>query len=1017
MADILTVKEELKKSLITGHIDDEYVSVEDYRPKLLTNDSKKNSKVLTSILQNLETCDEFFFSVAFITTSGVAVIINMLNELNHKGVKGHILTSQYQNFTEPKALERLLQFENIDLRIMTENNFHAKGYLFRKGNEYSLIIGSSNLTQNALCVNGEWNLEISALADGEIAKRIRGEFDYQFGLATVVDEYWVKEYKKIYDESKPVRVITKNGTEINYTGLLALNRPSPNTMQLQALNALEAIRAEGKRKALIISATGTGKTYLSAFDVKKFKPGKFLFVIHRENVARAAMKSYKRIFGNDVTMGFYTGNKQDKNADFLFSTIQTISKQEHLNEFRPDEFDYIVIDEAHRSGAESYQRLIDYFKPKFLLGMTATPERTDGFDIFKTFDYNIAYEIRLHRALEEKMLSPFHYYGVTDISVDGRPLEEEEDFNDLTSDERVKHIIKYAEFYGCDRGRVKGLIFCSRIDEAKELSIKMNQKGFRTVALSGDSSEDERESAIRLLESDNSNESIDYILTRDIFNEGVDIPSVNQVIMLRPTQSAIIFVQQLGRGLRKIEGKEYLTVIDFIGNYSNNYLVPIALYGDRTYNKDTTRKLVSTGSSMIPGASTVDFDLISKERIYKAIDDANVNSMKDLKQDYKLLKFKIGKIPSMMDFVKSGDRDPYSFVMNKSCGSYYGFLCKVESETLLPLSKDFMQRLNFFSVEICNGKRLAELEILYALLTEPSVYVEDIIEKLMPYNSYSKKTLESAIAVLNGEFNSTQVVANYCKEPVCFVKDGFIVPSIEFQKRKENSIFIEQLVDTVKYGLYKFKKAYNAEKFRDGFILEEKYSRKDVCRILNWPNDEASTIYGYRIKYNTCPIFVTYEKSEDIAKSTLYDDYIFPNKRQFHWMTRNSVKLDSSEPLAIKAWKETGLRICLFIKKSDGESDDFYYMSDLKPYEFNPMTIQNDKGKELPIVNINYDMEDPVSDSLYNYLTSYTKKNSDENNIIDFEKTKKEYPKASPEVYVKAAKNISKYEATNKIEQ
>ena len=648
--------------------------------------------------------------------------------------------------------------------------------------------------------------------------------------------------------------------------------------------------------------------------------------------------------------------------------------------------------------------------------MTATPERTDGFDIFKTFDYNIAYEIRLHRALEEKMLSPFHYYGVTDITVDGRPLEEEEDFNDLTSDERVKHIIEYANFYGCDRGRVKGLIFCSRIDEAKELSIKMNRKGFRTVALSGDSSEDERESAIRLLESDNSNESIDYILTRDIFNEGVDIPSVNQVIMLRPTQSAIIFVQQLGRGLRKIEGKEYLTVIDFIGNYSNNYLVPIALYGDRTYNKDTIRKLVSTGSSMIPGASTVDFDFISKERIYKAIDDANVNSMKDLKQDYKLLKFKIGKIPSMMDFVKSGDRDPYSFVMNKSCGSYYGFLCKVESETLLPLAKDYMQRLNFFSVEICNGKRLAELEILYALLTEPSVFVEDIIEKLIPYNSYSKKTLESAIAVLNGEFNSTQVMANYCKEPVCYVKDGFIVPSIEFQNRKENRIFIEQLVDTVKYGLYKFKKAYNVEKFRDGFMLEEKYSRKDVCRILNWPNDEASTMYGYRIKYNTCPIFVTYEKSEDISKSTLYDDYIFPNKRQFHWMTRNSVKLDSSEPLAIKAWRETGLRICLFIKKSDGESDDFYYMSDLTPYEFNPMTIQNDKGKELPIVNINYDMKDPVSDSLYNYLASDTKKYSDENNIIDFEKTKKEYPKASPEVNLKAAQNISKYEATIKRE-
>ena len=247
-----------------------------------------------------------------------------------------------------------------------------------------------------------------------------------------------------------------------------------------------------------------------------------------------------------------------------------------------------------------------------------------GNDIFKLFDHNIAYEIRLNRAMEEEMLTSFHYYGVTDLLIDDNKVDNLTDFNLLISSERVNRIIEQANFYGSDNGITRGLVFCSRKKEAVELSTLFNLRGYKTVALTGDSSEEERAKSIEKLESDNLSEKLDYIFTVDIFNEGIDIPKINQIIMLRPTESAIIFIQQLGRGLRKVDGKGYLTVIDFIGNYEKNYLIPVALYGDTSYNKDSLRKLITEGSKMIPGCSTINFDEITKERIFQSIDSANM---------------------------------------------------------------------------------------------------------------------------------------------------------------------------------------------------------------------------------------------------------------------------------------------------------------------------------------------------------------------------------------------------------
>lgn len=373
-----------------------------------------------------------------------------------------------------------------------------------------------------------------------------------------------------------------------------------------------------------MTRAGTRKTYASAFAMRELGFRKVLFLVHRNQIAKQAKKSYRKVFGSSVSMGMVTGQYQEMDKDYIFATIQTISKEQTLHAFERTAFDAIIIDEAHHSSANSYKKVMEYFTPKLWLGMTATPDKRDdnleGRNIYEIFNHQIAYEIRLQDAMEEDLLCPFHYFGITDLEViadEAKGAEEKlENFRYLTSDERVANVMKQAEFFSYSGDRVKGLIFCSRIDEAKELSKKFNKRGWRTQVLSGNDSESARADAIERLAADAGENILDYIISVDIFSEGVDVPEINQVIMLRPTESPIVFIQQLGRGLRKAENKEYVVVLDFIGNYRNNFMIPIALSGDRSYNKDNIRRYVTEGGRVIPGASTIHFDEISRKRIF-----------------------------------------------------------------------------------------------------------------------------------------------------------------------------------------------------------------------------------------------------------------------------------------------------------------------------------------------------------------------------------------------------------------
>ncbi|MBP3366237.1 MAG: DEAD/DEAH box helicase [Treponema sp.] len=976
----------LLESLRAGFISRNAGAENGLLPSLLVNDNSKHKKILSALERELFTCESFDFSVAFINDAGLACIMQTLEYLCRHNVKGRILTTNYLNFTSPGSLSKLLEFSNIEVRAYTQGGFHPKGYIFRQSNYYSIIIGSANLTASALSQNQEWSIHFLSCTDGQIVYSVREEFERVWNEAELVTPDWIDDYaidyhlKKVKLQGVPKEV----AKEISFEHELEAARIEeqtddgleiiPNSMQKEAMIALAQLREKNENRALLIAATGTGKTYLSIFDVKQVNPKKVLYVAHRDMILNKSEKSFKTLLAH-IKTGFLNGTQKDTSADFLFASIFTLAKDDVLSSFKKDQFDYIIIDEVHHAGAASYQKIIRYFTPKFLLGLTATPERTDGFDIFELFHNNIPYEIRLQKALEENLLCPFHYYGLSDLTINGETIDDKSDFSKLTSDERIKHIEKEITLYKSNDCAVKGLIFCSRVDEAKELSRKLNQDGFHTTYLTGEHSDSEREKIIERLERDD--DPLQYIISVDIFNEGVDIPCINQVVMLRPTQSAVIFVQQLGRGLRKDNGKQFVSVIDFIGNYENNFFIPIALFGDNSYNKDTLRRMLSEGSSGIPGTSTIQIDEIAKQKIFDSINRTNFSQLKLLKEEYTKLKMRLGagKIPTMMDFVNNAFIDPLLFI--DYSGSYYAFKCKIE-KTPDELSPEQKCSLQFVSLEFARGIRAHELLILQMLLEKDSVTAEEFKLKLKAYdvnvsNAHFTSDLNGICNTLSPDFYTQADKKKY--GAISYIlydaQQNKIRRTEKFSQLLETAQYKAELSDCLSYGLKRAALKENEIAADDNLVLYRKYTRKDVCKLLNWKSDCSSTIYGYKTETNydeyACPIFVTYNKDDSISETTKYDD-VFIDSSHFSWMSRSRRTSQSEEVAQIILQPENNIKVMLFVKKNDDEGSDFYYMGRLRYNSSEDTTMKNTDGKNVPVVNIRFDMMSPVPENLYNYF-------------------------------------------------
>ncbi|OSA93133.1 UNVERIFIED_ORG: NgoFVII family restriction endonuclease [Clostridium botulinum] len=961
------IEDEILKASKTGLINSMINSNLALIPKLIVNDYSKGNKVLNELISELNKCEEFFISVAFITSSGIIPLLETLKNLNRKGIKGKILTTDYLNFSEPKALKKLLEFPNIEIKLYSKENFHTKGYIFKYSDHYKLIVGSSNLTQSALTKNKEWNLKVSSLEEGSLTEGVISEFNDLWNEADELTLEWIYNYEDIY--KKQIEYTRKSTVPS-----LAQYKLKPNKMQVAAIQSLNKLRENGENKGLLISATGTGKTYLSAFELRNYNPNKALFIVHREQIAKQALNSFKNVFGDTRSMGILSGTSKDLDKDFIFCTVQTLSKDAVLYNFSKDEFDYIVIDEVHKAGANSYQKIIDYFTPKFLLGMTATPERSDAFDIFKMFNHNIAYEIRLKQALEEDLLCPFHYFGVSDITIDGTPLNEQSDFIYLVAQERVKHIIDKINFYGYCGERVKGLIFCSNKKEAIELSNIFNARGYRTVALTGENSQSEREEAIERLEQDELYNCLDYIFTVDIFNEGVDIPTVNQVVMLRPTQSSIVFVQQLGRGLRKSKFKEYVVIIDFVGNYNNNFLIPIALSGDRTFNKDTLRKYVMEGTRLIPGCSTVNFDEVSKKKIFESIDVANFNDIKLIKESYNKLKQKIGKIPTLSDFDTYNSIDPLRIFNSKSLGSYHKFLKKYEKEYKIELNNSQELFIEFISKKLASGKRPHELLLIESAINNETDLVNKLKSKLKESYTFdfTCTTKINVINVLTNEFPTGTGKKTYAECIFVGKQDSDYIISKIFKEHLENKYFKNMVLELIKFGIDRYNKDYSNKYMNTCFQLYQKYTYEDVCRLLEWEKGEvALNIGGY--KYDkitkTYPVFINYDKSENITDTINYEDR-FLCESQLIAISKSGRTISSEDIVQAYNAEKDGVEMSLFVRKNkdDKISKEFYFLGKIKtidiPHEF---TMKN---TTKTAVEIKYQLITPVREDIYEYITS-----------------------------------------------
>lgn len=965
---MINLASELQDAISTSLIDRFHESTDSFRPKLLFNDTTKGSTVLGEIENKLLDCDSFWISVAFVTKSGLITLKDTLKELSGKNVKGRILTTDYLAFNEPDALRELLNFPNIEVRVYTKEHFHTKGYMFKKGDVRTLIVGSSNMTQGALKANKEWNLKITSLKQGELVADTEDEFHHMWNQATALSEDWIHNiYEPIYLEKKKARISQQVERIRTYT-------LKPNSMQREALKALGKLRKEQQEKAILISATGTGKTYLSAFDVRSFQPKKMLFLVHREQILKQAMESFKDVLGNDIYVGLLSGTHHDYDADYLFSTIQTMSNVSTMERYSKDYFDYIIIDETHKAGAESYRRIIDYFKPKFLLGMTASPERTDGFDVFQLFDHNIAYEIRLQQAMKEDLLCPFHYFGVTELIVDGEILDDNTEFRFLVSEERVNNIIEKAEFYGHSGERVKGLIFCSTNNEAEKLSQLFNEKGYQTIALSGSNGQGEREEAIKKLEQDEREDGLDYIFTVDIFNEGVDIPEVNQVIMLRPTQSSIIFVQQLGRGLRKAVNKEYVVVIDFIGNYQKNFLIPIALSGDRSYNKDTIRKYVAEGNRVIPGCSTIHFDEITKKQIYSSIDSANFNDIRLIKENYQQLKYKLGRIPRMMDFDEYGEMDIMRMIDNNSLGSYYKFLVKHEKEYTIRLNSKEEKVVEFISKKFAAGKRIHELLLLKRMLSYQSNLFSFLRDKLRKdYQiDMTEKTAENIKNIMTNEFASGSAKKTY--EDCVLIKRSTedYTTSETYSEMLANPDFYSIVKEIIEFGISRYKAKYSERYMDTNFQLYQKYTYEDVCRLLDWEKGEvALNIGGYKYdkKTKTYPVFINYDKDSDIQETIRYEDR-FIDPTTLIAISKSGRSLKSEDVTVALHAKELGVDLELFVRKNkdDKISKEFYYLGKMEATGVAKEFTMSNTNKTA--VEIQYKLYTPVREDLYEYIIS-----------------------------------------------
>ncbi|MGL5656404.1 MAG: DUF3427 domain-containing protein [Fusobacteriaceae bacterium] len=886
--------------------------------------NKNEGNMFNELSRELNSCKSFIFNVAFINFSGLQLLLDDLDIVEKKGIRGKIITSTYLNFTEPKALHRIKKFKNIETRVfVTEKNlgFHSKCYIFEYDEYYKIYIGSSNITQSALKSNIEWNVWIESKKNSSFSTKILQEFTLLWNSNNLAlnDESFISQYEEY---------LSKFSNQNEYKESFNPNKSiTPNYMQEKALEGLKRIRKNNENSALVIASTGSGKTYMSAFDVKEKSPNSVLFLVHREDILKQAYSTFLDVLPHlKSKMGYFTGSKKDDDKAYLFSTLQTLNN--HYEKFSSNHFEYIIIDEAHHATSPSYQKLIKHFKPAFLLGMTATPERTDGGNIFEIFNNNVALDLRLRDALEHELVVPFHYYGISDIeeiNLKNISLDNTVEIaKALKINKRVDYIIDKMNFYGHDGSKTKCIAFCITLDHAQYMCDEFNKRGIVSAILAGCDSVDKRNEYINRLE--DIHDKLSVIFTVDIFNEGVDIPSINLVLMLRPTNSPIVFIQQLGRGLRKHPSKDFLTVLDFIGNHNRAFLIALALSGNRYYDKDSIKISVENNFSDIPGCVHIKMDQISKERILSQIENENFNSFKYLKEEYcEFKRINENKIPLMCDYLKfDGAPNPLKFI--KESKYYLDFLRKIElsikdnitQENILIYDEvgKFLRIISKF----LPLKRIHEYIILKLLLQKKSLTLEEIeFELNKEIAFFDKSTLFHSIRLLQWDFMSEKEKINKSSAPFPILKFDFhsntISRSDEFSSILKSDFYNIFIKDVINYGILKYKEDFGDIYYGYPHLkLYETYQQYDIAQLSNY-DKSLSAFRGSGVLKNGDHYFLFVTLNKELWQKGIEHDNVFFNNKTLSFFSKSTTSSDSDSGQDLVNNKNRGKNLHIFVRK------------------------------------------------------------------------------------------------------
>lgn len=925
--------------------------------RLITN---RDVKFLNCLETEFGTCDEFKFVIAFVRMSGIQLIIDQVQKMSARGVKGEIITSNYLFSTQPHAVKKLIDIPNINVKIVDVTAFskglHAKSYYFRKQDNVSLYVGSNNLTKSGLKENTEWSLHTIISNEDEVAQQFLTEFSILQQLPIIT----LEQYHLSYEDNR-----YRTEIEASYKKELELllqkqeiSEVKQNEMQLHALKNLYDLRKSGETRALVIAATGTGKTYLSAFDVKAFNSNRLLFVVHSKEIANGAIETYKSVFGTDKTYGFVGDGKYEIDCDFVFALPQTL--RNNLKQLDSTMFDYIVFDEAHRIAGELQQTIFNYFKPKFLLGMTATPERMDGKDIYMYFDENIAADVRLKDALTQGYLTPFHYFGIADDTeyTDTDLTNSTKLAKKLSVNHRVDIIVENMEKYdyaGETKRRCLG--FCVTKEHAYYMAEEFNKRGYHTIVLTGENTTEERKMGIDALMSEMN--PLEFIFTVDIFNEGVDIPNVNLILMLRPTQSATIFIQQLGRGLRKSENKEFLTVLDFIGNHSNNYVMSYAFNNGNMYDPSTMKANIKSGHWGFNDDVHISLDKVAKERIFNSIEKIDFSSKRQLEMFYQNFKSSLAtskKQILLMDyFLAEAAPDPLKFNHAKN-KNYYSFVNDLEKEVIFDLSNNVIDVLNYL-MELAPLRRSLEIEIIKHLLKE-NMHISTLEKVVLPKTTLGKRDFDSAIQFLcRVGFSEKEKETMALQSDIIRIENDIVYLNIKYIASDDELV----LHDFVDYLLNRYYQEIPNQ--TETLVKYQSYSYSNVALVLN--TNIQRSIKSWRegvCEMDGFQIFINLHKHEGIDESINYkDEFISPSF--INWDSQNKTSQSSSVGQKMISYVNDFSRGWdIFVRKSKdklyGETPRFIYLGKGVPVEYS-----GNKPIQFKIKLI-----DPVPDELYEEL-------------------------------------------------